>query len=424
MKTIILKSTAALFILMFATHSLHAQFQLDAEIRPQYEFRNGYKTLFPDQTDYASFVSQRTRLISSYSTNKMKVFVSIQNIRVWGNVPHLNVNDKNGFVLHEGYGEIKFKPNLLLRLGRQELVYDDQRFLGNVDWAVQGRSHELALLKFSKGDFKLDFGAAMNQDADSLTGRTYIQQGNYKNMQLLWMNKSWKNISASLLFLNNGLQHIDHVDFSKNEVRYSQTAGSHIKYKKNKFKLNSNIYYQFGNDLNKNQISAYLIGLEGVYSKTEKLEFTLGGELQSGNDEGGVKNKKNTAFSPLYGTNHKFNGYMDYFYVGNHMNSVGLLDLYFKAKTKINDKSIVSFDLHQFNAPAELKGNDFEALGTEIDILYSYEFDKDLNIKIGYSHLFAQDGMEWIKNSKNNQLNHFAYLIVAFKPNLFISEKK
>ncbi|MCB0804062.1 MAG: alginate export family protein [Flavobacteriales bacterium] len=424
MKTKILKCSAALIMLMFANHSLFAQFQLDAEIRPQYEFRNGYKTLFPDQVDYASFVSQRTRLISSYSTNKIKVFVSIQNIRIWGNVPQLNVNDKNGFVLHEGYGEIKLKPNLLVRLGRQELVYDDQRFLGNVDWAVQGRSHELALLKYSKGDFKLDFGVAMNQDADSLTGRTYMQQGNYKNMQLLWMNKSWKYLNASFLFLNNGLQYLDIVDFTKNEVRYSQTAGSHLKYKKNKLKLNSNIYYQFGNDLNENQISAYLLGLEGIYSNIEKLDFTLGGELQSGNDEGGIKNKKNNAFSPLYGTNHKFNGYMDYFYVGNHMNSVGLLDLYFKTKMKINDKSIVSIDLHQFNAPAEFKGNAFESLGTEIDLVYSYNFDKDLNIKFGYSHLFAQKGMEWIKFSKDYKINYFAYLIVTFKPNLFKSEIK
>ena len=34
--------------------------------------------------------------------------------------------------------------------------------------------------------------------------------------------------------------------------------------------------------------------------------------------------KENNSFTPFYGTNHKFNGHMDYFYVGNHIGNVGL----------------------------------------------------------------------------------------------------
>jgi hypothetical protein len=33
------------------------------------------------------------------------------------------------------------------------------------------------------------------------------------------------------------------------------------------------------------------------------------------------------SFNSLYGTNHKFNGWVDYFYVGNHAESIGLVDI-------------------------------------------------------------------------------------------------
>ncbi len=49
------------------------------------------------------------------------------------------------------------------------------------------------------------------------------------------------------------------------------------------------------------------------------------------------ENRRNEfAFTPLYGTNHKFNGWMDYFYVGNHGSSIGLQD--------INAKILVNFN--------------------------------------------------------------------------------
>jgi hypothetical protein len=35
---------------------------ISAEVRPRYEYRHGYKTLFPDGKEAANFISQRTRL--------------------------------------------------------------------------------------------------------------------------------------------------------------------------------------------------------------------------------------------------------------------------------------------------------------------------------------------------------------------------
>jgi hypothetical protein len=409
---------------MFLAMNSWAQFKIDAELRPQYEYRNGVKTLFPDNADYASFVSQRTRINTSFTKEKFGVFISLQNVRIWGDVPQLNKGDKNGTGLHQAYGELFLTSNLTIKLGRQEVVYNDARIMGNVDWAVQGRSHDMALMKYQKNKFKLEVGVAVNQDSDSLTGRTYLQAGNYKNLQLLWMDKTWNKFSTSFLFLNNGLQYINQLDVSKNEVRYSQTAGFHLNYKAEKIKWNSNIFYQFGEDLNGYNLSAYLLGLEGSYQLTSKVNATIGGEIQSGNNEGAVTGRTNKAFNPLYGTNHKFNGYMDYFYVGNHLNNVGLIDGYLKSDFKVKEKSKIGVAIHQFFSPSEIKTESLQPLATELDILYTYTYDKDLSIKVGYSQLFAQDGIEFIKSTKGDNVNNFAYVIVTFKPNLFTHNTK
>ena len=62
--------------------------------------------------------------------------------------------------------------------------------------------------------------------------------------------------------------------------------------------------------------------------------------MQSRNDYNGDASE-NKAFTPFYGTNHKFNGFMDYFHVGNHANSVGLIDIYTKVKTKLGERIIL-----------------------------------------------------------------------------------
>ena len=126
-----------------------AQFTLDGEFRPRTEFRNGYKTLNPSNTDAALFTSQRTRLNTKFEAEKYSFFVSIQDVRTWGDVPQLNVSDKNGLAIHEAWGLVNFN-GMTLKAGRQEIVYDDSRMFGNVGWAQQGRSHDALLIKFGK----------------------------------------------------------------------------------------------------------------------------------------------------------------------------------------------------------------------------------------------------------------------------------
>ncbi|UMB59581.1 alginate export family protein [Lutibacter sp. A80] len=408
-------------ILSFIVSQTFAQFTLSGELRPRTEFRNGYKTLNFENADAAFATSQRTRLNFNYATEFYSFYVSLQDVRVWGDVSQLNVSDKNGLAIHQAWGLVNFKE-MKLKAGRQEIVYDDHRIFGNVGWATQARSHDALVLKFGK-TFNLDIGLAFNQDYEKLSGTIYTTSNNYKALQYAWFHKTLNNFSTSFLFLNNGLQYIDIIDSENSETRYSQTIGTHLKYKfSDALNASSNIYYQFGKDVFSKDLDAYLIGMNLGYKVSENWNLGLGFEVQSGNAYNDDLST-NHAFTPFYGTNHKFNGFMDYFYVGNHMNSTGLIDVFASASTKIGEKSNLSLYLHNFTSHAKIAENIDKQLGTEIDIVYNYKYTKDVTIGAGYSQMFASEGMEVLKNVPNpSNANNWAWVMLTINPTLFTSK--
>jgi hypothetical protein len=410
------KQLCSVALVLFTIQS-YGQLTIGGELRPRAEYRNGYKTLTADGSDAALFVSQRTRLTTQYVLEDYTFFISFQDVRVWGDVPQLNTADKNGLSLHEAWGKVKFSPNFAVKLGRQEINYDDQRIFGNVGWTQQGRSHDIAIFKLENENYKFDLGLAYNQDAENLFGNTYSTPGNYKAMQYAWFHKDWNKFNASFLILNNGLQNI-----VEDEIRYSQTFGSHLKYKaSDALNFNANIYLQSGKDVQDNDLSAYLIGLDLGHKASSKVDLGLGFEIQSGNDNALIGNK-NKAFNPFFGTNHKFNGFMDYFYVGNHANSVGLVDIYAKIGTKIGNKSSLTATVHNFSAQAEIAPNIDKQLGTEVDLVYSHKFNGDVTIEAGYSQMFASEGLKVVKNNFDGNVNNWAWLMMTIKPTLFNSK--
>ena len=412
------KPFKVLFFILLSTQ-VKAQLAIDAELRPRFEYRHGFKTLFPNNEDPAVFVSQRTRLNTNYEIDRLSFYLSLQDVRIWGDVPQLNSSDKNGVGIHQAWGKIKLNPTFFLKVGRQEIIYDDHRIFGDVGWAQQARSHDAARVEYNNAGLKIDLGFAFNQSDENLTGNTLTTPGTYKSIQYLWAHNEWNKFSASFLFLNNGLQFIDDINSNNNQTRYSQTLGTHLNYKANNLKLTSNLYYQFGKDIANNDLNAYLISLEGNYKIAAKSTLGLGVELISGNDNGSPSNQENKAFTPLYGTNHKFNGLMDYFYVGNHTNSVGLLDIYANAKVALNEKSNVNIALHNFSAAAEIGPNSEKQLGTELDIVYAYKLQKEIGISGGYSHLFASQGMETIKGNFDGNINNWGWIMLTINPILF-----
>jgi hypothetical protein len=178
-----------LFFSSLLYHSANAQFSLSGQLRTRTEVRNGLGNLVLKGSKSAVFTSQRTRLIFGYKWDRLTFGVSVQDVRVWGqDASSISNADGNKLMLHEGWADltlankadtsIKFQLfNLMsLKIGRQELVYDDVRLLGNLDWLQQGRRHDMALLKTVHKGFQVDIGFAYNQNTDAfgVTSTSYI----------------------------------------------------------------------------------------------------------------------------------------------------------------------------------------------------------------------------------------------------------
>jgi hypothetical protein len=403
--------------------TLLAQLKFTGELRPRTEYRNGFGNLLNSDQDAGFFTSQRTRLNLNYTDAKFKVGLSLQDVRVWGDVSQLNKSDNNKLMLHEAWGEMIFNENFSLKVGRQELVYDDSRILGNVGWAQQARSHDLALLKFktdAKGKFHI--GLAVNNDAEVKMRTLYTKS--YKNMQFAWYNRKSDKFDFSLLFMNVGLQRLD--EDSDLETRYSQTFGTHMNYRPGKVAFTGSLYGQSGKDANDNDMSAYMFDLGMKFKVAENWKGNIGIQMLSGTDYDADPDadfrleKDNKSFTPLFGTNHKFNGHMDYFYVGNHVGNVGLQDIY-GGLNYSKDKFSFGAAIHMFSTAADLYDGVEKQdayLGTELDLSFGYKYSKSVTFKMGYSQMFASDSMEVLKDVNDaEKAACWGWMMLVFKPN-------
>ncbi|WP_321318385.1 alginate export family protein [Labilibaculum sp.] len=396
-----------------------AQLTFKGELRPRTEYRHGLKSLFNSTDEAALFTSQRTRLNLNYNDSKFRVGLSLQDVRVWGDVAQLNMSDKNQLMLHEAWGEIIFNESLSLKVGRQELVYDDSRILGNVGWAQQARSHDLALLKFKTDENgQFHFGLAVNNDSEALKKTLYTT--NYKNMQFAWYHRKADKFDFSLLFMNVGVQ-VDvnaGVGVADLESRYNQTFGTILNYRPGKLSLTGSLYAQTGEHASGKDVSAHMFNLGMNFPIGAGWKGNAGVEVLSGTDSNAGANSDYESFTPLFGTNHKFNGHMDYFYVGNHVGSVGLQDIY----GGINygkDKFSFATAIHLFSTQADLySGADKQDkyLGTEVDLSVGYKYSENVLFKAGYSHMFAADSMQVLKGGDKDETQNWGWVMLVFTP--------
>ena len=411
--------TLSFFVLIGFNEILNAQLTIAGEFRPRTEYRHGFKTLASQNQDAALFTDQRTRLNFDFESKGYRFYLSIQDVRVWGSQKQLVVDDGATTTLHQAYAEIFLNDKLTLKTGRQEIIYDDHRIFGNVGWAQQARSHDAILFKFKNQGLKLDLGLAYNQNEAGLKGTTYTIVNSYKTFQYLWLHKDLKKMNVSILGLNNGLQ-VRNPGGTYGGLHFTQTLGTRIGYKAKKMTTYLSLYYQGGvlPDSLGTQLSASLLGLDIAYKPTKFMTVVLGFEQQSGNSQIATESKRK-AFTPYYGTNHKFNGFMDYFYVGNHIQSVGLQDLYLKLKYK-KGKLSTGIDGHYFLAAADVVDETSKAmpsgLAVELDLYMRTQIAEGVGLSAGYSQLFASETMQVLKGGDKQETANWAYMMIVIKP--------
>ena len=408
------------------------ELSVDALIRPRFEYRNGFQDVASDGVDGSAFVSQRSSLLLKYTDTVFTTFLDFQSVDVWGDRSQLqtaavNDNANGGLRLNQAWAEVKLGNGFSTKVGRQIINLDDQRIFGGVGWTQQQRTHDAALVKYAKGGFKAQLGFGFNQNGEGNQGNLFIASGagqplfQYKGLQYLHLNNKFSDsFSGSFLFVNNQFQDVT-VDADGDTIgdgtNSRQLTGIHGKYKKGKFKLDFSGYYQFGEIGSAGtNVSAWDAAINATY-KVGSTVIGAGVEALSGND---ADTAQNEAFFPLFGTNHKFNGYQDFFFVGRHANNAGLLDVNAKAIFKLAPKAKFLAHAHLFKGLTEVGQGD-DIYGTSIDLVYIQPINKWANIKVGYSQSFFDDDFadERAVSGDADDIQNWGWVQLTIKPNLF-----
>jgi hypothetical protein len=424
-----------LIVLIFGRDS-YAQFTLDGQILQRAEFRQGFARLMEEEEEVAAFIAHRARLQAKYTTENFTFYMSIQDVRTWGNTPQVKATD-NFLSVHEAWAETHLGSHWKLKLGRQELNYDNFRFLGNLDWALQGRAHDFALLKYEKEDMKFHAGGGYNQDQQVLTGNLFTIPNQYKTAQMARYENKFGNLHLSLLFWNDGRQWVArdaNAAIIDKGTRYRSTIGvPTLRYQKGRNSISGFYYHQLGKDVVGNKLGGFDASAQYTREilldeeKGKKIRLLGGFEVISGNSSQGPAGN-NRAFSPLYGTNHIFNGYMDYFFVGGMWeNSVGLQDYFIKSRIDFSPKLFTQLDAHWLYSYGKILSESTPdtftrldpLLGVELDFTLGYIINEAVSLQAGYSQLFASSSLSALQSTtKARHVQNWAYVMMIYRPTM------
>jgi len=413
-------------------NAVSQELKVDALIRPRFEYRHGFQDVFAEGQEPSAFVSQRSSLLIGYKSPKVSTFLDLQDVSVWGDRPQLSFaaggqQGGTGFRVNQAWAEIQLGNGLSTKFGRQILNYDDQRILGGVGWLQRQRTHDVAILRYKKTGLKIDLAAGFNQTAQSNTGNIFEATGagvplfQYKSIQFLHINGDLsEKLNGSFLFLNNTFQDPEdpaNPDADTRGVSSRQTTGVYGKYKSGKFGLDFSTYLQFG-EIGSNDLFGFQSSVNATY-KVGSTVLGVGGEYLSGDEDGGSDGEID-AFFPLFGTNHKFNGYQDFFFVGRHANNAGLIDINAKAVFKTGATNSLTVAGHYFSTAddtAALEGY----LGTSFDLVFKQKINSFSTAIVGYSHSFLDDDFEESRASGGvaDDIQNWGWVMLVIKPNLF-----
>src|SRR5690606_40730430 len=90
--------TLLLSYLALSQVAISQEFTLDADIRPRFEYRHGFGSLFPDDAKPAAFVTQRSRLNMAFKDKKLSLYFSMHDVSMWGDEQTLTSTDNNNSV--------------------------------------------------------------------------------------------------------------------------------------------------------------------------------------------------------------------------------------------------------------------------------------------------------------------------------------
>lgn len=420
----------AIVLLAVLTFPLHmnaqeeekgGEFSLDMNLRPRFEYRNGYNYPRLETDEASAFISNRARIGANFDNGFLSARVAAQDVSVWGQ-KRQNDNDGGRFTMHEAWAQMRHN-GFFAKIGRQSLSYDDGRILSESNWTPTGIWHDAVKLGYENPQHTLHLSFAYNQSREKTNEGTFYEPVGqpYQNMQTLWYQyRNPVGFTASALFINLGFETGDPApeegDVISNKV-YMQTMGSNIGYKNDTWNIMGTFYYQTGTNSNDEKVNAYMLALRGRYALSPHFALYGGTEFHPGQDP---DSEKVTRMDLLYRSNHSFMGSMDYFKGDDYY---GVWDKYIGLYWNPWKKLGLDLRYHHFSSeqPIDVEGTNKKVLGSEIDFTFTYPIRKHIMLEGGYSFMLATDAMPIAKNRPGNPdaWQDWAYVSLTINPTIF-----
>lgn len=380
------------------------------ELRIRNENQLNYSP-FTGGVDDDSFVLLRARAhLDAKPIEGVRIFLQPQFSRIFaqeestiaGNADAANPN--NVFDLHQGYLDLdKIGGSVVsLRIGRQELVYGEERLVGSFGWSNIGRSFDAGKIRLGWERFRLDGFFAWNEKA---AGNEYLS-GLYAS----WMVRPNMTFEGySLLLWDNDGDGAPGVTGTKIVTIGDRLAGTLFK---EKFDYSVEAVLQVG-QTEPNSHLAYAAHVAAGYTFDVAWKPRFGAEynLASGNDPGSARVER---FNNLFPTNHDKYGYIDFASWRN------IHDIVASTSVRPVTGLLLKVDYHLFLLPepadgmfraggAQLRAGAAGAsrlAGHEIDFVAKYQWNKWVGFLGGYSFF---KGGEFFSDTGANGTAHFAY---------------
>ena len=326
-----------------------------------------------DATDKAKGLTLRTRL--GYKTaelGKVSAFIEFEDTRIVAGIDEYSpfdtsydtIADPEATELNQGYLLYKPTESLSVIAGRQRLILDNARFVGNVGWRQNEQTFDALTAKYAQGDFAatvswIDQVGGIIDKFDAVTDDALV-------------NLSYKTPAGKVVVYYYDLDHSN----THNQVQFeNDTTG---------------ISFDGSSEVSEGVKLSYRLEFAAQETSTDKeadysaVELSLAfkpvtlavGMETLGSDDGTY------GFQTPLATKHAFNGWADMFLVTP---ADGLEDTYMKAVTKITGIKFVAV-YHEF--AGDDSGDD---IGTEMDLLAVKAFGKKYQIGLKYASFSTEE---------------------------------
>lgn len=368
---------------------------VDGQIRPRLNVDSG-KDFKAGDLLQRNDVTQRSRLGATIRREDgLGATIRLQDVRVWGEEGSTNDFTAKGLDVHEAFMMVPLATGAELRLGRQEIAFDNHRLVGNADFFQRARSFDAARVTWKHAEwtvtafFSWILAGSANAEADGHatglpTGSTATGDTGFAGVHARWIPAAGHSVSALYFWRGSKPTHEQRhtaglfADGTVGAIGLSYTAEA---------------YYQFGS-VPAGNISAWLASGKLKYAAAVpwKPSVALFADAVSGDG------KATGAFDTLYATNHRYYGEMDFFLdLPKQTGFLGLLDVGATLAVAPVVNTGLAIDAHVFRAMQEDAKSKSNVFGDEFDVRWTQKWLPGISTSVLWGIFLPGDAMGGIR---------------------------